>query len=126
MDIVGPSFTTIVVQGLYMITLVTEGRLRLLGCIVGHSSEKKGTENYPHLEYSRLPCVIIHEELAKISQFYPMVEVCMVALMPDHIHLLIKGREQLPHGKHLGNVVRGFKTGCTRAWWEVAGRNGHI
>ena len=85
--------------GLYMITLVTEGRLRLFGRIVGHSSEKKGTENYPHLEYSRLGSVIIHEELAKISQFYPMVEVCKVALMPDHIHLLIKVREQLPHGK---------------------------
>ena len=105
--------------GLYMITLVTEGRLRLFGRIVGHSSEKKGTENYPHLEYSRLGSVIIHEELAKISQFYPMVEVCKVALMPDHIHLLIKVREQLPHGKHLGNVVRGFKTGCTRAWWKL-------
>ena len=79
--------------GLYMITLVTEGRLRLFGRIVGHSNEKKGTENYPHLEYSRLGSVIIHEELAKISQFYPMVEVCKVALMPDHIHLLLS----IPH-----------------------------
>ena len=41
-----------------------------------------------------------------------------VALMPDHIHLLVNVKRKLPEGKHLGNIVRGFKTGCTRAWWK--------
>lgn len=42
-----------------------------------------------------------------------------VALMPDHIHLLVNVKAKLPEGKHLGNIVRGFKTGCTRAWWKL-------
>ena len=42
-----------------------------------------------------------------------------VALMPDHIHLLLNVRGKLPEGKHLGTVIRGFKTGCTRAWWQL-------
>ena len=42
-----------------------------------------------------------------------------VALMPDHIHLLVNVKQKLPEGKHLGNIVRGFKTGCTRAWWKL-------
>ena len=105
--------------GLYMVTMAVAGRQRLFGCIVGHSRGKRGTADFPHLEYSRLGSQIIHEELSKISQFYPMVEVCKVALMPDHVHLLLAVKEQLPQGKHLGSIVRGFKTGCTRAWWKL-------
>ncbi len=39
-------------------------------------------------------------------------------MMPDHIHLLLYVREPLPEGKHLGQVVQGFKAGCSRAWWR--------
>ena len=46
-----------------------------------------------------------------------MAEVWRICIMPDHIHLLIRVKESLPEGKHLGTIVRGFKTGCTRAWW---------
>jgi len=105
--------------GLYMITMVTEGRQRLFGQIVGHTRGPKGTEEYPHLLCSALGERILHEEIAKISRFYSMVEVTKVALMPDHIHLLLHVKANLPEGKHLGHVVRGFKTGCTRAWWQL-------
>ena len=102
--------------GVYMITMVTEGRQRLFGQIVGHTRGLKGTKDYPHLMCSALGEKILQEELAKISKFYKMVEVMKVALMPDHIHLLLNIKGRLPEGKHLGNIVRGFKTGCTRAW----------
>ncbi|MBQ8936873.1 MAG: DUF418 domain-containing protein [Bacteroidaceae bacterium] len=39
-------------------------------------------------------------------------------MMPDHIHLLLRVNGPMPEGKHLGIVVRGFKTGCSRAWWQ--------
>ena len=114
--------------GLYMITLVTEGRQRVFGTIVGRTRGRKDTEEYPHLQCSTLGTMILQEEVSKISQFYPMAEVRKVALMPDHIHLLLKVKAKLPEGKHLGSIVRGFKTGCTRAWWklqdETAGTSG--
>ena len=105
--------------GVYMITMVTEERQRLFGQIVGHTRGAKGTEEYPHLLCSVLGERILQEEIAKISKFYKMVEVMKVALMPDHIHLLLNVRGKLPEGKHLGTVIRGFKTGCTRAWWQL-------
>lgn len=105
--------------GVYMITMVTEGRQRLFGQIVGHTRGLKGTKDYPHLMCSALGEKILQEEIAKISKFYKMVEVMKVALMPDHIHLLLNIKGRLPEGKHLGNIVRGFKTGCTRAWWQL-------
>jgi hypothetical protein len=33
-------------------------------------------------------------------------------------------REVLRDGKHLGMVVRGFKTGCSRAWWALQDEQG--
>ena len=105
--------------GVYMITMVTEGRQQLFGQIVGHTRGLKGTEEYPHLLCSVLGERILQEEIAKIPMFYKMVEVMKVALMPDHIHLLLNVKGRLPNGKHLGSVVRGFKTGCTRAWWQL-------
>ena len=39
--------------------------------------------------------------------------------MPDHIHMIIRVKDNMPPGKTLGNVVRGFKTGCSRAWWKL-------
>lgn len=114
--------------GVYMITMVTEGRQQLFGQIVGHTRGQKGTEEYPHLLCSVLGERILREEIAKITRFYNIVEVMKVALMPDHIHLLLNVKGKLAEGKHLGAVVRGFKTGCTRAWWrwqdEQAGRTG--
>lgn len=105
--------------GFYMLTLVTEGRQRVFGSIAGHTRGVRGTAEYPHLECSVLGTRILREEIGKITHFYPMVEVSKVVLMPDHIHLLVHVKAPLPKGKHLGAVVRGFKTGCTRAWWKL-------
>lgn len=107
-----------------MITLVTEGRRRVFGHLVGHTRGARGTEEYPHLQCSALGTQVLEEEVGKISRFYPMVEVCKVALMPDHIHLLVRVKGKLPEGKHLGSIVRGFKTGCTRAWWKQQDEEG--
>ena len=105
--------------GVYMITLVTEGRARVFGTIEGNTRSRKDSEDYPHLRCSELGSIILREEIGKITHFYPMVEVCKVALMPDHIHLLVDVKGKLLEGKHLGTIVRGFKTGCTRAWWKL-------
>ena len=104
--------------GLYMLTMVIEGRHRLFGTIVGSANARAGSGEAPHMALSELGRRVLQEEVPRISQHYPMVEVWQVAMMPDHIHLLVWVKAPLPEGKHLGMVVRGFKTGCTRAWWR--------
>lgn len=114
--------------GLYMLTMVIEGRKPLFGRLVGSSSGRPGTNDAPHVELSELGRRVLVEEVPKIHRYYPMVEVWRVAMMPDHIHLLVRVNASLSDGKHLGTVVRGFKTGCSRAWWrwqdEQAGPGG--
>lgn len=104
--------------GLYMLTMVIEGRHRLFGTIVGSANARAGSSEAPHMALSELGRRVLQEEVPRISQHYPMVEVWQVAMMPNHIHLLVWVKAPLPEGKHLGMVVRGFKTGCTRAWWR--------
>ena len=105
-------------KGLYMVTMVVEGRKRLFGAIVGHANGRPGTDEAPHVALSELGRRVLEEEVPKIHRFYPMVEVWRVTIMPDHIHLLLRVNGPMPEGKHLGMVVRGFKTGCSRAWWQ--------
>ena len=102
-----------------MVTMVVEGRTPVFGHIEGHAKGKPGTNEAPHMVLSELGQQVLEEEIKKIRHFYSMVEVWRVAIMPDHIHLLIRVKDSLPEGKHLGTIVCGFKTGCTRAWWNL-------
>ena len=106
-------------RGLYMVTMVIDGRKRLFGNIAGRANGRPGTDEAPHVMLSALGRCVLEEEVPKIHRYYPEVEVWRVAIMPDHIHLLLMVRETLRDGKHLGMVVRGFKTGCSRAWWRL-------
>ena len=106
-------------RGLYMVTMVIDGRKRLFGTIAGRANGRPGTDEAPHVMLSALGRCVLEEEVPKIHRYYPEVEVWRVAIMPDHIHLLLMVRETLRDGKHLGMVVRGFKTGCSRAWWRL-------
>lgn len=99
--------------------MVVQDRMRLFGHIEGSTKGVHGTDEAPHLVLSELGNHILEKEIPKIQRYYPMVEIWRVAMMPDHIHLLVRVRESLPKGKHLGMVVRGFKTGCSRAWWAL-------
>ena len=106
-------------RGLYMVTMVIDGRKRLFGTIAGRANGRPGTDKAPHVMLSALGRCVLEEEVPKIHRYYPEVEVWRVAIMPDHIHLLLMVRETLRDCKHLGLVVRGFKTGCSRAWWRL-------
>ena len=105
--------------GIYMVTLVVDGRQRLFGTLAGRTRAARGSAEAPHVELSALGRCVLNEEVRKICEHYPMVEVCRVVVMPDHLHLLLRVHQPLPEGKNLGQVVRGFKTGCTRAWWRL-------
>ena len=103
--------------GLYMITLCIEGRHPLFGHLEGNIRAKRGEADFPHIVLSPLGRAVLEEELPKIHRFYPQIEVWMVAIMPDHLHLLLYVSKPLPKGKRLGDIIRSFKGGCTRAWW---------
>ena len=134
-------------KGTYMLTLVVEGRLPVLGKLVIPASLPAPTPaslpaatpaSLPattpaslsattpaasaagsFIELTPLGMTIRDEEAQKISAIYKMVEVWKLCIMPDHIHMIVRVTEDLPEGKHLGDVVRGFKVGCTRAWQRL-------
>lgn len=106
-------------KGTYMLTLVVEGRKPLFGTLQG-DGHAPDSENEPRVALSPLGKAIRDCEIRKISAFYPMVEVWKLCIMPDHLHIIIRVKEKMPEGKNLGQVVRGFKTGCTRAWWGLS------
>ena len=101
-------------KGTYMLTLVVDGRLPVLGRLVMPTQEMSA-----HVELSALGKTIIEEEVQKIPAFYKTVEVWKLCIMPDHIHMIVRVKEDMPDGKHLGQVVAGFKGGCSRAWWHM-------
>ena len=102
-------------KGTYMLTLVVDGRQPLLGKLVMPTNNQSA-----YVELTELGKIIYNEETQKIPYFYKMVEVWKVCIMPDHIHMIVRVKEDMPDGKHLGDVVRGFKVGCTRAWWRLS------
>ena len=66
--------------GLYMLTMVIEGRQRLFGTIVGSTKGRPGSSEAPHVALSELGRRVLEEEVPKIHRFYPMVEVWRVGL----------------------------------------------
>lgn len=104
-------------KGTYMLTLVVKDRQPLLGRLEIRNGK-------PVIELSLLGKTIVEGEVKKITAFYPMVKVWKLCVMPDHIHIIIRVEENMPKGKHLGQVVWGFKVGCTQAMRRLLAPNG--
>ena len=105
------------VQGTYEVTMVVAERRPVFGEIVG--STMSGGER-PRLMPSALGAAVINNEIPKIHDYYPMVDVWQVCLMPDHIHMIVRISRPLPQGKHLGIIIGAFKGGVSRAWWQLS------
>ena len=84
---------------------------------LGTEASKTGVK--ARVELSELGKAIVDEEVKKITEHYRMVEVWKLCMMPDHIHMIVRVTERMPEGKNLGQVVWGFKVGCTKAWWRI-------
>ncbi len=91
---------------MYMVTMVTEGRQKLFGDVVG-------TSDAPRMELSDLGRAV-EAEWWGIRDYYPQIELRALQMMPDHFHGILFVRERLP--KPLGHVLRSFKVGCNRAY----------
>ena len=97
-------------RGTYMLTLVVEGRMPLLGKLWGRVDARPGDGDAPKVMLSELGIAIAKEEIPKIHKYYPQVEVWRVCIMPDHIHLIVRVKEDLKGGQameSLGTEARG-------------------
>lgn len=103
--------------GIYMLTMVVTGRRPLLGHLEGDADIPHGQPGSPHVVLTRLGNKIQHA-LTLIHDVYPMVELWRTCIMPDHIHLIIRINNPLPHGKKLGHVIASFKVGANAAYWQ--------
>ena len=114
---------------IYEITIVLKERRPILGRLVKHDEASWSVEPTP-MGLSVLDC------WRKIPSFWPQVSLIEAQLMPDHFHGILFVQERLPltypdrpegsrnRRKTLGDIVRGFKAGCTIAWRELAGDRG--
>ena len=106
-------------KGTYMLTLVVEGRVPLLGKLKGNADASGDSPDRPMVELSELGKCIMREEIRKIHQHYPKLEVWKTCIMPDHIHMIVRVNEDMSEGRHLGHVMAGFKFGCNIAYWRI-------
>ena len=100
-------------KGTYMLTLVVEGRMPLLGRLEGRVNARPGDGDAPKVMLSELGTAIVTEEIPKINRYYPQVEVWKVCIMPDHVHLIVRVKEDLREDQameSLGTEARGGKT----------------
>ncbi len=102
----------------YMVTVETSGRRPLLGEVAGRCDAPDGTPDAPHMVLSPLGDAV-RQTWWDISSFHPQVAVVALQLMPDHLHGILYFREQTE--LQLGDVIRGFKTGCNKAFRACAG-----
>ena len=107
-------------QCFYMVTMAVEGRRPLLGSVIGQCEAPADSVEAPRLQPTPLG-EAVREAWWAISSFYPQVAVVALQLMPDHLHGILYFREAT-EGLQLGDVIRGFKAGCNRAYraWEAS------
>ena len=122
---------------IYEITIVLKERRPVLGRLVKKPCGSAGLEDGAGHEPTWVvePTALGQAALdcwRKITDFWPQVSLIEAQLMPDHFHGILFVKEHLPltypdrpegpgnRRKALGDIIRGFKVGCTMAWREIA------
>lgn len=93
--------------GYYMITMVTEARVRAFGTLVGNSEESANVELSPLGK-------VLEKEIKDQSKRHPEIKIEDYIILEDHCHILVHVHTTMPD--HLGKVVWGIKYGTTAAY----------
>ena len=110
-------------RGIYLVTLCTEGRRPLLGKLVGGSLEEAAVEpsalgNEVLRCWNQIPDIQRHLAEQKAAKTGAPcnrdIRLLDCQLMPDHFHGIIFIRQDMDIA--LGDVLRGFMVGCTKAF----------
>jgi REP element-mobilizing transposase RayT len=101
---------------IYLITVTTEGRKRVLGSLVGDSANTAEIRPTALGEY-------VVEAFRKIAAETTMKTGCRVQvlhyqIMPDHFHGILYVRDTLPANYSLGKIVAAWKSNCSHVLWE--------
>ena len=112
--------------GVYHITIRVADELgQPLGRVVGDISAPDGSANAPRTALSPIGQMVEYELLHTIHAYYPMIVVDTYAIMPEHLHFILEVQDRIvsQNGKvqSLGQVIAGFKKGCNKRYWEIAG-----
>ena len=105
-------------RSMYMVTLVVEGRRKLLGHVEGRSDAPPGAPDAPRMVLSELGKAVA-DCWASIPQFHPEVKTVAIQMMPDHLHGILFVTRHIDVG--FGKVILGFKQGCNKAYREMTG-----
>ena len=112
--------------GMYHVTVkVNKDLCQPLGRVVGNIGEPDGSPDAPRVELSETGRMVEQELTTSITAHYPMIEIQEHVVMPDHLHFIVAVRRTIVSASgretHLGQVIAGFKKGCNRRYWELAG-----
>ena len=100
-------------RSIYMITMTVTDRKPLLGGVRWTAADGHDAR----LVASRLGAEV-ERCWYEIPEHYPEVKVLSFQLMPDHVHGLLFVKREME--VHIGKVLKGFKIGCSRAWWRLS------
>ena len=114
-------------RGIYLITLCTEDRLPLLGILTGATPAEAAITPTPlgrevlHC-WEQIPVIqrrLAEQRAAKTGQPCDRdITLINWQLMPDHFHGILFVRKDMDIA--LGDVIRGFMIGCTKAFNGVS------
>ena len=105
-------------RGMYMVTLVTEGRRKLFGDVVGRSDVEPGSTDAPRMVLSELGVAVEHI-WTTVQDYHSEVSVVKLQMMPDHLHCILFVHRQME--RPLGSVILGLKQACNQAFRKVIG-----
>ncbi len=102
--------------GMYLITVTTTDRLRLLGTLIGESLEEARVEASP---LGESVVRAFREMAAKVTKESGCrVQVLQYQIMPDHFHGILYIRDVLSAEWTLGRMIAGWKGECSRMYWR--------
>lgn len=98
---------------MYMITMHTEGWLRLFGTLEGDVRQPFGADDAPHIALSKLGQAIAHN-FFNLAVFHEEITVIMLQMMPEHFHGILFVKKEMDIV--LGKALNSFKAGCRKAF----------
>ena len=93
---------------IYLVTVTVVDRKPVL-CAV------EGSVEAPKVKLTEVGKAV-KQEIFVIEKRYPQVKLLFNIIMPDHVHLILHVKEQLPEKLPLGNVVAAWKQACGKAY----------